>query len=177
MMFKFPDGMHDDRNQPWAGSGAHSPKFWMIVGVFLAAGVLGADLIWSVLEEGITLLCEFVAEQLESFYRIRFGLDLYHAQMATAYTGALVLLIAALAGLHKFGKWVRHARKDGNIWWHAHHVQLQTFLARERDRLYTWWCGLDLLNKFAVLIGLLVMAVPFALLLSFGLGMVVAEIL
>ncbi|WP_045226640.1 hypothetical protein [Methyloterricola oryzae] len=177
MMFKFPDGMHDGRNQPWGGASAHGPRFWSVLGVFLLSVVLGADLIWNLLTEGATFLCEYIAEQMESFFQARFGLDLYHAQMATAYTGAVILLLSALFGLRKLARWGSHVRADGEVWWRHHHAHLRLMLDRERDRALIWWKGLDLLNKSAVVIALFVMAVPVAVLLSYGLGMVVAEIL
>lgn len=176
-MFKFPDGMHDGRNHPWGGASAHGPKFWSVLAVFLLSVVLGADLIWSVLAEGAMLLCEYIAEQMESFFQARFGLDLYHAQMATAYSGAVILLLFLLFGLRKLARWASHVRADGEIWWRHHHENWRMMLERERDRALVWWKGLDLLNKSAVVIGLVVMAVPAAVLLSYGLGMVVAEIL
>lgn len=176
-MFKFPDGMHDGRNHPWGGASAHGPKFWSVLAVFLLSVVLGADLIWNVLAEGAMLLCEYIAEQMESFFQARFGLDLYHAQMATAYSGAVILLLFLLFGLRKLARWASHVRADGEIWWRHHHENWRMMVERERDRALIWWKGLDLLNKSAVVIGLVVMAVPAAVLLSYGLGVVVAEIL
>jgi hypothetical protein len=177
-MFKFPDGMHYGKNNP-LGTGAlsHGSTFWIVAGVFTLASLLGADIIWTVLEEGITLIFEFFAERLERFFQKSFGLDLYHAQMATAYTGSIILLSAGLMLLRKLVMVARHVREDGSVRWRRYHAWL---IATWHDRValaMRWWSTLDLLNKSAVLIGLVVMVIPMAMLISYGLGMAVAEIL
>ena len=176
-MFKFPDGMHYGKNNPLGTSAGHGASFWIVVGVFTLSALLGSDVIWAVFEEGITLMFEFFAERLERFFQKTFDLDLYHAQMATAYTGSLILLTSGLLLLRKLVMVARHVREDGSVRWRRYQSWL---IANWRDRVQSatcWWSTLDLLNKSAVLIGLVVMAIPMAVLISYGLGVAVAEIL
>ena len=65
---------------------------WASAAVGLVGLLFGFDLIGEALEECFTLLFEFTQEKLETMYRVGFKLNLYHAQMATAYTGFVVLV-------------------------------------------------------------------------------------
>ena len=57
---------------------------WASAAVCIAGLLFGFDLIGQALESVLTVLFEYIQENLESFYRKSFKLDLYHAQMATA---------------------------------------------------------------------------------------------
>lgn len=173
MTFKFPDGIH------WGGGHLRprDSKFWTVMAAFALAVLLGSDVVWVVFREGTMLLLEFVAGRLELFFQRTFNLDLYHAQMATAYTGAAVLLISALVMWRKLVRVAALIRDGGSKWWHDHSARMAENLHEKAERLLYWWSGLDLLNKSAVLVALILMAVPAAVAISYGLGTLVAEIL
>ncbi len=174
-MIKFPDRLHFGKDR-WAAAGPRRSAFWFVAGIFILAALLGADVIWTIFEEWITILFEFVAERLEHFFQKTVGLDLYHAQMATAYSGALIFLSVGLLLLRKFAAVAQHVRVDGCSWWRERSAGWISGWRARASMAIAWWAALDLLNKSAVVIALVVMVIPITLLISYALGTAVAEI-
>jgi hypothetical protein len=185
-MFKFPDGMHYGKF-PRIGSGAHptpsgGPKerrslFWIGAGIFLLSAAIGADAVWQSLEELGSGLFQLLEETIERFLRKSFGLNFHQAQMAAAYLDATgVLIIGGYFARKLYGVW-RRTRDSGYRWLNQRRQQAASFWRYRLLITRQWWDTLDWLNKLAVAVGFLVMAVPAAMLLSYGLGVMVSEVL
>ena len=65
---------------------------WLPLLLGLLGMLFGFDAIAEALGEVASLLLEFAQQSLESLYHKQLKLDLYHAQMATAYTGFAILM-------------------------------------------------------------------------------------
>jgi len=145
---------------------------WACAAVGLIGLVFGFDLVGEGIKEGLALLFEFIQEKLETLYRVGFKLDLYHAQMATAYTGFFVLLGLAFFFFQKFSaifkdiqaSLIQECQKAQELW------------LKHCNNISKWWESLDGFNKFSTVIGLTVVALPFLAIICFVLGKIVAEL-
>ena len=145
---------------------------WGCAGVGLIGLIFGFDLVGEGIKEGLTLLFEFAQEKLETLYRVGFKLNLYHAQMATAYTGFLALLGLAFLVFKKFSgifkeiqaNLIEERQKAQELW------------LKHCDNITKWWGSLDGFNKFCTVIGLTVVALPFLSIVCLVLGKIVAEL-
>ena len=184
-MMKLPHGMHYGRfPKPDLTSGREAKRrvqdkavLWLglvMLGVVLA---LGADVIWEFMEETGGMLFDFVEQSFETFFRKVIGLDLYHAQMATAYLDFILATPIAIWLLRKMVHLTQRARTMGVLWWTNLAVREREFVRAKLTWLRIWWEPLDWLNKTAVVVALLVIVIPLAALLSYGLGVAVAELL
>jgi len=145
---------------------------WACASVGLIGLIFGFDLVGEGLKEGLTLLFEFIQEKLETLYRVGFKLDLYHAQMATAYTGFLTLLVLSFLLFRKFSIVIKDWQKCC-----AQECQkAQALWLKHCENVTKWWESLDNFNKFSTVIGLTVVALPFFSIVCFVLGKIVAEI-
>lgn len=152
--------------------GLRHTLLWITGFVVFVGLMFGFDLIGMALEALLTVIFEFAQENLENFYLKTFKLDLYHAQMATAYTGFIVIMGIGLFLFRRFATTYKEMRES---------------LILERDKVKdkcfrSWvyvrscWDELDKFNKFSALIALVVFAVPVVSILCFALGKVIAEI-
>ncbi len=146
---------------------------WTSAAVGLIGLLFGFDLIGEALEECFTLLFEFTQEKLETMYRVGFKLNLYHAQMATAYTGFVVLVGLGFIAFKKLLAAFREVQAS----WVQERDKVQTQWLRQWDNVTCWWDTLDSFNKYSAIIGLTVIAIPLVSILCLVLGKVVAEIL
>lgn len=148
-------------------------RFW-ILGLLLIAALTGAlESAWDLLADLGEILFELVEENLEGFYRKFAKLDMHRAQMATAYT----YLLLAVALLLLFGPRL----------WQQLQVRLREIerirlrlAARCRilfERARGWWERLDFFGKIAAAGVALLGVIPLLLLLSYGLGSALAELL
>jgi hypothetical protein len=185
-MFKFPDGMHYGKFPRMGSSANRTPNgrpndrrtlYWWVAGIFLLAAALGLEVIWQGLEELFGGLFEVMQEAIERFFRKSIGLNFHQAQMAAAYLDATgVLILAGLAARKVYRVWHR-ARDDGYLWLNERRRRIVSFWRYRLLITRQWWDTLDWLNKLAAVIAFLVLAVPAAMLLSYGLGVAVAELL
>ena len=145
---------------------------WGCAGVGLIGLIFGFDLVGEGIKEGLTLLFEFAQEKLETLYRVGFKLNLYHAQMATAYTGFLALLGLAFLFFQKF--WSIFKEIQANLI--DERQKAQELWLKHCDNITKWWDSLDGFNKISTVIGLTVVALPFLSIVCLVLGKIVAEL-
>ncbi len=179
-MFKFPEHLHGNGLLRSATPRRHARRHARLVVVGLGLALLAAmfgDSLWAALEEGAVLVFDFVADSLETFFRKACGLSLRYAQMATAYVIFTFFLLTGLMLMRKLLAWARRVREDSGHWWHAHLADARAYSAEKGRIIQAWWDRLDWLNKSAVVVSVILAAIPLALLLSMGLGMAVVEFL
>lgn len=183
-MIKFPDGMHyGNFNKPGTADKRHGRAvrkanhvaWWWVAGFFILSTMLGTDALWEGLVSLGSLLFDFIQANLERFFRNNAGLDLRQAQMASAYLYFVIALIAIALLVRKVQRLIRDVRETGFLWWRAQIGNAKDFWTTKQMFFYGWWSTLDWLNKGAVIVGLTILGIPAALLLSYGLGVAVAE--
>lgn len=145
---------------------------WTSASVGIIGLIFGFDLVGQGIEQVFSILFEFAQEKLETLFLAVFKLDLYHAQMATAYTGFAILLVLGIYLFRKFTVAI---------------IEIKQVFIQERDKalvlcakhwhnIMTWWDSLDGFNRFSAVIGLTVVAVPIMSAICLLLGKFVAEL-
>lgn len=171
--FQYLRGVRKARRTTAMASVSSGVFIWASPLVGMLVFVFGLDLIGEVLEEGATLFVEFLQETLESFYHKQFKLDLYHSQMATAYTGFVIMLGAGYFVSQKVSS-VLHAVRDS---WDSGREKAMDVCANYWDKFMGWWDSMDSFNKCFALIGFVVVAIPLVSIACIVLGKVVAELI
>jgi len=154
-----------------AGAGKGS-VLWIALLAGVGGLLLGFDLATDLLEELISVLLEFVQECLESFYHKQCRLDLYHAQMATAYTGFVVMMGVGYFFINKMSIALKAIREG----WDIKREKAMDVCLSYWSRLMDWWNSMDNFNKCFALIGFVVVAIPLVSLACVVLGKAVAEL-
>jgi hypothetical protein len=155
-----------------------NPRVWgsaLLAGFFLIYG--GGEILLGLMDQTFGVLFELLEEWIERFYRKTFTLSHHQAQMATAYTYFVLGIAAACIFMRLFLRWADHVYHYAAVGLHMVRNQLR---ARFLDRsllLKVWWESLDWLNKSAVVIASIVLIIPVMAVVSYGLGVVLAEIL
>jgi hypothetical protein len=144
---------------------------WISAFTGVSGLIYGFDFTFEVILDGMSLLIEFGQETLETIYRKQFKLDLYHAQMATAYSGFLIILVSGYFILRKIALLSAHARAS----FAAERKRAVLILASQWHRIKFWWLSLDNYNKVFAAIGVIVLGIPFISLFCLILGKLVAE--
>lgn len=180
-MFKFPDRLHVP-HFPRPGlirshrNGAQR-RLWYVAFAALVVVTGAVELLADTLADIGGVLFDLIEENLESFYRKTAHLDNRGAQMASAYTYfALAIIIALTVGRRV---WRSAARVVNQVSTEARHrsERLQRHYRHYAALAQTWWNSLDWINKIAVAAAGILGAIPLFLLLSYGLGAAVAELL
>lgn len=179
----FHKGMHDEKPpraaRGWQGLARVGRMGHLLARVALAVLavllITEFDAVWEFLQESLGVLFDFIEENLEAFFTKVMHLELHRAQMAAAYVYFTVLLAAGLPLLRTLARLSVRAKNTGFAWWRLNRVSIARFWRRQRIRFENWWETLDWLNKLAVVVGITLAVIPLVLLLSLGLGMVVAE--
>ena len=146
---------------------------WASASVGFIGLLFGFDLIGEALEQCLTVVFEFAQENLESMYLKTFKLNLYQAQMATAYTGFLVFVGVAIYLFRKCSV----AYKELQVLAKRECVRAQELWLQHRANIMAWWNTLDRFNKASAAVGLIVLAIPIISLVLITMGKIVAEIM
>ena len=144
---------------------------WASAAMGIVGLVFGFDLIGQALEECLTVFFEFIQENLESMFRKGFKLDLYHAQMATAYTGFVVFVGVAYFLCKKFTLVFREMQSS----WSREREKTKELLSKHWQNIMVWWDTLDSFNKFFAAVVGVVLAIPVVSIVCIVLGKVLAE--
>ncbi|MFM8332511.1 MAG: hypothetical protein ACKN9T_12550 [Candidatus Methylumidiphilus sp.] len=156
--------------------------FALVVGALVALG-MNYEIVWSVLTGTVIPALQAVLDTaealLDSFYLL-VGLGGL-APIATVYTGFVIFLgigyLAVRKGMRTYQ--TAQAKKQEivalyvaawNEWYGSLHATAQ-------ERLTAWWNSLDFVNKVVAATFLVLVGIPIALLLSFVLGSLVANLL
>jgi len=158
--------------------------FWLalVVGILVALG-MNYEIIWNVWVDmvipGLESLLEVSERLLDSFF-LMVGVGAAFAPMATAYTGFVVFL----------GLFYLVARKAAKVYQKIQ-VKKQTVIqtyadawdewygtvrATAKDRFLAWWDALNFTDKVVAAVFMVLIGIPIALLLSFILGSLVANL-
>jgi predicted PurR-regulated permease PerM len=146
---------------------------WLGAGILALALAIDAEALLDWLGDGAKVLFELAQSGFESFFRKAMGLELHRAQMATAYLNFFILLVL-LVFLGK--KWARAQQRAKRALQRKHQqILLQGTLRWLRFK--AWWERQDRLNQCAAVVFLALAAIPLFILLSYSLGLAVAELL
>ena len=180
-MFKFPDRLHfppiprPGFSRPNRGTLHRRLWYAVLAAVLVLSGTL--ELLIETLESIAGVLFDLVEENLEAFYRKSAHLDTRGAQMATAYTYlALVIVFALTVGRRLWHSAARTANRVAAVA-HQRSEHIRRHYRHYAGRAQRWWNSLDWINKIAVATAGVMGAIPLFLLLSYGLGTAVAELL
>ena len=163
---KFPGGGK-------AVAGMRLGLLWASAAAGFAGLLFGFDLVGDALAQGLTVVFEFGQERLESMYLKTFKLDLYQAQMATAYTGFMVFAGLAVFVFRKGSA----ACKEWRVIGQREVAKAQGLWMQHRANIVAWWDTLDRFNKASAAVGLIVLAIPVISLVLLALGNLAAEIM
>lgn len=178
-MFKFPERLplpQFSRPAFHRNPVPHRRWWYAVLAVVLVASGLLELVTDSLLDIG-DLLFDLVEENLEAFYRNTAHLDTHGAQMASAYTYfAAALILMATLGRRL---WRSIARLVYRAAWMSRDCidRVKHDYRHYTGKAQRWWNSLDSLNKIAVAGAGVLGAIPLFLLLSYGLGAAVAELL
>ena len=111
----------------------------ILVGIFVV--VIGADLILPVVEEGVVLLLETLELAVDTLFEELLHLAPEVAQLATAWTGLIVLIVLLTWGGFKLKALYHRAKITLPLWWDAKVAELRA-----------WWQALPWTQKLAVLV-------------------------
>lgn len=142
----------------------------MVIG--LTGLLFGFDLVLEALEECITIAFEFVQESLETLYRKQFKLELYQAQMATAYT---VFFVFIGVGYYVF-KRLSEVYQRFRLSWRAKIESVRNFLVGYMIKAMEIWRSMDGINRCFALIAFVAVAFPLVSIICIILGKIVAEL-
>ena len=146
---------------------------WASAAVGFIGLLFGFDLIGEALEQCLTVVFEFLQENLESMYLKTFKLNLYQAQMATAYTGFSIFVGVAIYLFRKCSV----AYKELQVIGKREYARAQELWLQHRANIMAWWKTLDRFNKASAAVGLIVLAIPVISLVLLTMGKIVAEIM
>jgi len=142
---------------------------WLVVVVGLIVGIAwNAEVVWDVISEVVPLGLEVIEEALDTFFEF-LGLGSM-AQIATAYTGVVLGLGVLYFLFRKSLVWTRKAKQNIGDYKNLYADLGKTWWERQRQKTLEWWSNLDWMNRIAVIVGLILIGIPLALLLSFLLG-------
>jgi divalent metal cation (Fe/Co/Zn/Cd) transporter len=139
--------------------------------------VMNYDIVWQFLAEVVPLLLEVAEEALDTFFESVVRLNPVFAQMATAYTGFVVLLVALYFLSRKGITVYQHAKIKKSQITEVYANAWTQICDSARTSFQTWWDSLDSLNKVVAMVAFVLLGIPLALLLSFVLGSLVAQFL
>lgn len=150
------------------------PSFLSWIGwvVVLASVLFGFDVVEEIFEGCLVLGCELIQENLELLYHKQLGMDQYHAQMATAYT---LFVMVVVLGYFFIMKAMVVFNSIGERW-ESWREQIRSVYAGYWSQCNIWWHSTDTLNRCFAVIALVVLAVPLVSIVCLALGKVVAEL-
>jgi len=155
----------------------------LIVGVLVAIGMNYAtvwDFIVATLIPGFQAVLEFAESVLDSFY-ILVGVSGAIAPLATAYTGFVVFLgivyVAGRKGYKLYKKAQLKKQELVDVYSTAWRQWSGTVKEKATEKWTIWWSSLDAVNKVVAVVFMVLIGIPIALLLSFILGSLVANLM
>jgi hypothetical protein len=146
-----------------------------VIAVFVLLGIYW-ELAWEILAEFVPLALESAEQALDTVFEA-VGLSPAIAQMATAYTGFVVLLVTLYFLLRKSISVSRRTRETIALYKATYSTVGRRWWEGTRAAVLGWWRDLDWLHKIATVAALVLIGIPVALFLSFVLGSIVAALL
>ncbi|MDD5036331.1 MAG: hypothetical protein PHE55_16415 [Methylococcaceae bacterium] len=139
--------------------------------------VMNYDVIWNMLADGVPLVLEVAEESLDTFFEKIVGLNPGFAQMATAYTGFVLVLVALYLLVRKIMSLYKKAETKADALKMTYANAWKLWYEEQKTNLLHWWNTLDLLNKIIATIAFILIGIPLALLVSVVLGSLVASMI
>ncbi len=173
-MMKMSRGLHPWQSNDSAGITIRLRPvlLWMSSAVALFGFLFGFDMIAEGVEDGFTVVFEFAVANLESMYRKLFKMNLYQAQMATAYTLFAVSAPVAWLIAKRFAGWFQLVRKKLDVraekasrQWHGYW-----------NIFMSWWNTLDTFNKIFSAFVFAMVIIPLVVVIFIVLGNLIAEL-
>jgi len=161
------------------------PALTLLKGILWVALVVAAatvlamnyEIVWEVLAEFVPVVFEVLEESLDTFYEKVVRLSPMFAQMATAYTGFVALLVVLYLVIRKGIKAYRKAQVKKAELTEVYVNAWEQWYGSIQAAALNWWNGLDFPSKIVAVVAFVLLGIPIALLLSFVLGSLVAELL
>jgi hypothetical protein len=155
----------------------------LVVGVLVAL-VMNYEIVWDVwigtLFPALESIFELGERLLDSFFLL-VGVGASFAPMATAYTGFVICLALFYLVARKAAKVYARAQAKKQeivqVYADAWDTWYGSLRSTAKDRFLAWWEGLDFTDKVVAAIFMVLIGSPVALLLSFILGSLVANLL
>lgn len=158
--------------------------FWLAlaVGALVAIG-MNYDVVWDVLVgtvvPALETLLETAEKILDSFY-LMVGIPPAFAPMATAYTGFVIILglfyLVARKAAAAYQAVQAKKQELTELYTNAWNEWYGTVTATAKERSLVWWNSLSLPDKIVAATFMVLIGIPLALLLSFILGSLVANL-
>ena len=140
--------------------------------LLLMGVVFGFDVVEEVFAGCLSVGCELIQENLELLYHKKFGLDQYHAQMATAYTLFVIVVVISYFAFIKFAVVFKEVKSR----WQAWREKIDFFYTKYQEIYREWWKSTDTLNRCFAVIAMVVVAIPLVSVVCIALGKFVAEL-
>jgi hypothetical protein len=176
-----------DRRPLWD---SRRPEVVLLKGIFWLALVVGAlaalamnyEIVWDVwvgtVIPGLETLLEVAEKLLDSFYLL-VGAGAF-APMATAYTGFVLFLgvfyLAARKAMAAYQKTRTKKQELARLYAGAWNEWYGTVTTTAKERWTAWWDSLGFTDKLVAVTFMVLIGIPIALLLSFVLGSLVANL-
>ncbi len=158
--------------------------FWLalLVGVLVALG-MNYDIVWDVLVgtviPGLESILELGEKLLDSFFLL-VGVGAAFAPMATAYTGFVLFLglfyLVSRKAIKIYAAFQAKKQNLTQVYSNAWDEWYGTVTATAKERFVAWWNGLSFPDKIVAGTFIVLIGIPIALLLSFILGSLVANL-
>jgi hypothetical protein len=147
---------------------------WRLLGALLvitalALSLLHWELVWETLSEVLLLTLEAGEEALDTLFEAA-GLNPAVSQMATAYTGFVLALVAVYFIVRKTIRLTHALRENIALYREAYGTIYKKWRVKKQAELLSWWESLDWMQKAAAATAFLLIGIPLALLASFILG-------
>lgn len=150
---------------------------WLGVIAGAIAGIaMNYEIIWDLLVETLPVALEVAEETLDTFFEKVVGLNPGFAQIATAYTGVVILLAVFYLLSRKCITYYKKLQVKkaqltviySNAW--------RQWFGGLRGSVLNWWDSLDTVNKVVAVVFGVLLGIPIALLISYALGSLVASL-
>lgn len=158
--------------------------FWLalIIGALVALG-MNYDIAWDIfvgsIIPGLETVLEVGEEALDSFY-VLVGVSGAFAPMATAYTGFVLFLgllyLVSRKAVKIYTQYQTKKQQVIDVYANAWAAWYGSVTEMAKTKFITWWNALSLTDKIVAGTFIVLIGIPIALLLSFVLGSLVANL-
>lgn len=151
---------------------------WVVVGIAALTGlIMNYELVLELLGEAGPMVLEIAESTLDTFFEKVVRLNPMFAQMATAYTGFVLVLLLLYLLVRKSIQIYQKAQTKSHEFGEVYSKAWQEWYGEIRESLLKWWESLTMVNKVVATVAFILIGIPVALLLSFVLGSLVADLL
>jgi len=164
---------------------ANNPVLILLKGLLWAALAVAAvtllamnyEIVWDMLVEAVPLGLEIAEKTLDTFFETVVRLNPGFASIATAYTGFVLFLVALYLLSRKAITVYKKAQAKKSELGAVYRNAWTQVCDSARAAFFNWWNSLGFADKVVAMVAFVLLGIPLALLLSFVLGSLVANLL